>query len=91
MSDYKNDGNRWTAVYIRTQLHGQDKYEYVKAPFEFVRFNVDTNAGAEPVIVPDSIGGRHSEAERRIYEKIEFWESERPGDFVFFGTNKFRV
>lgn len=51
MSDYAQVGNRWTMILLRKpQPSGKDLYERV--PFEIVRFNVDTNPDAPPLIVP---------------------------------------
>ncbi len=88
MANYANDGNRWRMVFTRQPIHGQEKDNYVKAPFELVRFNVDTNPSAEAVIVPDAQMQADVNAvrDRRIYEGFEVWESERPGDFIFFAS-----
>ena len=88
MANYENAGNRWRMVFTRQPIKGQEACNYVKAPFEIVRFNADVNPGVDPVIVPDAqVNNRSAYArDRRIYEGFEIWDSERPGDFVFFAS-----
>lgn len=73
MSDYKQSGNRWTAIYLVQRLKG-DNYVYKKLPFELVRFNVDTHPDALEEIVPcgeDVLNpsGNKQDSDK-IYEKI---------------------
>jgi hypothetical protein len=79
MSNYESGGNRWTAIYAANGIHGTENFTYTKLPWELVRFNVDSNPSATPVIVPDGedsgLGGAGTAATpvkepRRIYEKI---------------------
>ena len=58
MANYENNGNRWTAIYIKKG----DGWE--KAPYEIVRFNVDADPDARPFIVPSD------ESDGKIYERI---------------------
>ncbi len=73
MSDYKQSGNRWTAVYLVVRERG-DKLTYRKLPFEIVRFNVDENPSATEQIVPcgeDVLNPTGNKQDHdKIYEKI---------------------
>ena len=60
MSDFDQEGNRWTAIYLK---HG-DGWERV--PYDLVRFNVDDDPEAKPSIVPIGRGGDSG----KIYERI---------------------
>ena len=93
MSDYLNAGNRWTAIYVKkVQAGGECLWE--RAPFDLVRFNVDTNPASPAFIVP--LGGMTSESGvkqdiQKQYEKI-WMVDEMPwkpgsGGRVYFGNN----
>lgn len=60
MSDYKQEGNRWTAIYVRS---GDG---HVRLPYDLVRFNVDTDPDSKPFAVPLGEGGDSG----KIYERI---------------------
>jgi len=73
MSDYKIEGNRYTAIYVIEPKHGGGQ-TYRKVPFEIVRFNVDANPSAPEVIVPTgedvlNVDGVKADHEK-VYEKI---------------------
>lgn len=73
MSDYKQSGNRWTAVFLVQRERG-DVLTYRKLPFEIVRFNVDSSPSAPEEIVPCgadefSQSGDKQDSDK-IYEKI---------------------
>lgn len=71
MSNYAQSGNRYTMILLRRpQRDGTDLYERV--PFDLVRFNVDENPSATPVIMPLGQPGEHGAAsdDRKIFEKI---------------------
>jgi len=84
MADYAQSGNRWTAIYsVMTERGGSVTYR--KLPFELVRFNVDTNPSATPVIVPcgeDVVSGVGATPNKpnsdKIYEKVWFVSGEYP-------------
>jgi hypothetical protein len=73
MSDYKQGGNRWTAIYLVQRERG-DHYTYRKLPFEIVRFNVDDDHDSREVIVPCGEDVLNPNADKqetdKIYEKI---------------------
>jgi hypothetical protein len=73
MSNYKQDGNRWTAVYLVERERG-DILTYRKLPWEIVRFNVDTNPSAPEEIIPcgeDSFNPNgDKQVSDKVYEKI---------------------
>ena len=51
MANYENKGNRYTAIFVKQRVKGGVE-QYVRAPFEMVRFNVDDNPDAVQEIVP---------------------------------------
>ncbi len=75
MSDFKQDGNRWTAIYLKKG----DLWERV--PYDLVRFNVDVDPSAPVQIVPLGQGGDAG----KLYERV--WRvHELPfGEKVNFG------
>lgn len=76
MSDYAQDGNRWTMVLIRKQTPIGDVYE--RATFDLCRFNVDVSPDAAPVILPVSSD------QGKLFERI--WKvDEVPFKGQFFG------
>jgi hypothetical protein len=91
MADYKMENARWTAVYQRLpQAGGKDCY--LQLPFELVRYNVDTNPSATPVIVPiaTEISSHTSSAAntRKIYEQVWIVDSPPWSDKHNFGNQK---
>ncbi len=95
MADYKQSGNRWTAIFLVDDQHGKGDKLYRRLPFEICRFNVDTNPNAREVIVPigeDVLNADGTKADfSKIYERI--WlvsgaEPYNPGGTgkVYFGT-----
>jgi hypothetical protein len=76
MADYKQSGNRYTAIFvIESSKGGQDFYR--RNPFDLVRFNVDTNPSAPQEIVPIGqvkgnlgIGDTPLSETDKIYEKV---------------------
>jgi hypothetical protein len=62
---------------LRIPQHGQENPFYQVLPYEYVRFNVDTNPGVEAVIVPTPPpSGSNVTPEMKIYERIEFVDNE---------------
>ena len=73
MADYAQGGNRWTMILIR------EGDLLKRATFDLVRFNVDVNPEAEPVIVP--FGGSDK---GKLFERI--WTvDQQPYKKQFFG------
>lgn len=87
MANYETAGNRYTLVLLRVYQHGQAEPFYRVLPYEYVRFNVDTNPGAEAVIVPTApaSASRASLGEGKLYERIEFVDAE-PNRFAAGGA-----
>lgn len=80
MSDYKQDGNRWTMILIRKKLP-DGKFATERATFDLVRFNVDTDPDVKPVIVPLGTGGDRG----KLFERV--WTvDEAPFKVQFFGS-----
>jgi hypothetical protein len=73
MADYKQEGNRWTAVFLVEREKG-DRLTYRRLPFELVRFNADVNPSAPQEIVPNGEdvfnGSGDKQVSDKIYEKI---------------------
>lgn len=51
MADYKQGGNRYTAIFVIESERGGKK-TYRRNPFDLVRFNVDSDPDAPQEIVP---------------------------------------
>jgi len=77
MANYAQTGNRYTAIFVIEKDNSGGKL-YKRAPFDLVRFNVDSNPDAEPEIVPlgvqESPPGTAATPPKpdtdKIYEKI---------------------
>jgi hypothetical protein len=78
MANYEQDGNRYTLLVLREPQHGQEEPFYRILPYEYVRFNVDTNPGAEAVIVPTAPpnASRVNLGQGKLYERIQFVDQE---------------
>jgi hypothetical protein len=70
MSDFSQEGNRWTAIYVK------DGDCWKRAPYDLVRFNVDVDPDAKPVIVPN-VGGDQGKRYERIWRVQEMPYSEK--------------
>ena len=92
MSNYENKGNRWVAVFVRKKVGAEILME--RAPFDYVRFNVDDNPDAPEEVVPL---GQHNVPETgtkpdgsRLYEEVRVVDSlpHRPssGGKIYFGN-----
>jgi hypothetical protein len=70
MADYKQEGNRYTAIFVIESDRGGKK-TYRRNPFDLVRFNVDTDPDAPQEIVPvgpqSGVGLNDSD---KIYENV---------------------
>jgi hypothetical protein len=70
MADYKQEGNRYTAIYVIESNKG-GKRLLKRHPFDLVRFNVDTNPDAPQEIVP--VGqqtGAGIDEPQKLYEDV---------------------
>lgn len=86
MANYRMQDARWTMILVRRPQHGGDDLWEV-APFELVRFNVDSDPDAPQQVVPIgqsntavTVGGTKQDSPK-IYEKIWFVDTVpwRPG------------
>lgn len=76
MSNYNQEGNRWTMILVRKHTPSGDVYE--RCTFDLVRFNVDVDPEAPTSIMPvvDDRG--------KLFERI--WKvDEVPFKVQFFG------
>ena len=61
MSNYEQSGNRYTAIFVQSP-----DGTLTRAPFDIVRFNVDTDPAAKREIVPNNNQDDHT----KVFEKV---------------------
>lgn len=66
MSDYSKSGNRYIAIYVKS-----GDGTLTRAPYDVVRFNVDTDPAAQREIVPNVGHDDHG----KVFERVWIVES----------------
>jgi hypothetical protein len=72
MANYRMRDARFTVIYVRETPEGVEPKRFTKVPYELVRYNVDANPTATPVVVPDSerISTKKSKTDEKVYENV---------------------
>ena len=74
MANYRMRDARYTSIWVRETPPGVEPKRFTLAPFELVRYNVDSNPSAEPVIQPIGVqfGTKKAVTSQKVYEDVWF-------------------